>query len=193
MPGRPAWGTTEAITRASSPSKTTRPLFAVPRGDIPGVANFAKVSDTLYRGAQPTAEGFKELKRMGIRTVVSLRTTSSDRSLLAGTGMKYRRLACEPYDPDEEDLVRFLSLVRNPENQPVFVHCRQGADRTGWAVAGYRVVEQSWKPGDAFGEMKGFGHHEFFTAIRKHLLRIDPGRVRRLVEQEPAVNLDIIP
>ncbi|GAF98053.1 unnamed protein product, partial [marine sediment metagenome] len=28
----------------------------------PGLPNFHKVSDSLYRGAQPTAEGFRELK-----------------------------------------------------------------------------------------------------------------------------------
>ena len=42
------------------------PLFAKPSSDLPGLKNFAKVSDILYRGQQPTAEGMAELKKMGI-------------------------------------------------------------------------------------------------------------------------------
>src|SRR5256885_1649694 len=57
-----------------------------PRDDVPGVPNFARVSDVLYRGAQPTHEGFLELKKLGVRTVVSLRQMHSDRDMLSGTG-----------------------------------------------------------------------------------------------------------
>jgi hypothetical protein len=39
-----------------------------------GVENFAKVSRALWRGAQPTAEGFRNLEAAGANTVVSLRT-----------------------------------------------------------------------------------------------------------------------
>ncbi|MHC4213170.1 MAG: hypothetical protein ACYSWP_07365 [Planctomycetota bacterium] len=41
--------------------------------ETPGVKNFHKVSDQLYRGAQPTAEGMVKLKNMGVKTIVSLR------------------------------------------------------------------------------------------------------------------------
>lgn len=35
--------------------------------------NFQKVDDYVYRGAQPTNSGFKDLAGCGIRTVVDLR------------------------------------------------------------------------------------------------------------------------
>ena len=34
--------------------------------DLPGCGNLYKVSGTLYRGKQPTGEGFKELDKLGI-------------------------------------------------------------------------------------------------------------------------------
>ena len=53
------------------------------RIDLPGCPNLCKVSNTLYRGAQPTREGFERLKKLGIKTVVSLRDHHSDEELLA--------------------------------------------------------------------------------------------------------------
>ena len=41
---------------------------------LPGCKNLYRVSETLYRGAQPTAEGFKKLKKLGIKTVLNLET-----------------------------------------------------------------------------------------------------------------------
>jgi protein tyrosine/serine phosphatase len=60
-----------------------------PREDIKGLKNFAKVSDILYRGAQPTKEGFAELKKLGIKTVINLRAKHSDEELIKGLDLNY--------------------------------------------------------------------------------------------------------
>ena len=46
---------------------------------LPGVENLHKVSDKLYRGAQPIKEGMQQLKELGIKTIVNLRSFHSDR------------------------------------------------------------------------------------------------------------------
>jgi len=46
---------------------------------------FFPVTTNLYRGAQPTAEGVKQLKLLGIRTVINLRAFHSDKDKVAGT------------------------------------------------------------------------------------------------------------
>ena len=46
--------------------------------DRPGLPNLHQVSDTLYRGAQPTVEGMGELKKLGVKTVISLRAHHND-------------------------------------------------------------------------------------------------------------------
>ena len=56
---------------------------------LKGVPNLHKVSDRLYRSAQPTAEGMKNLKGMGIETIVSLRSFHSDRDEIGYTGLAY--------------------------------------------------------------------------------------------------------
>ena len=96
---------------------TTRPSTQ-PRNDIPGLPNFAKVSDGLYRGAQPTAEGFDRLKKMGVKTVVNLRSFSSDRSELKGTGLRYAHIYCKAWHPEDEDTLEFLKIAKRPRQPP---------------------------------------------------------------------------
>jgi len=154
--------------------------LATPRNDIPGLPNFAKVSDQLYRGAQPTAEGFAALKAMGIKTVVNLRALHSDRKLLEGQGLQYVHISFKPWNPEEEDFVKFLHVVINPDYQPVFVHCQHGADRTGIMVALYRVAELGWEPGRALEELPNFGFHEIWDDLREHFLELD---IRKLKDK----------
>jgi hypothetical protein len=53
---------------------------------LKGVGDFAAVTPTLYRGSQPTHEGFKELAKMGIKIVVDVRGTKRD-----GEGKEVRK------------------------------------------------------------------------------------------------------
>ena len=152
--------------------------LAMPRNDIPGLPNFARVSDKLYRGAQPTAEGFAALKDMGINTVVNLRAAHSDKNLLEGQGLQYVHISFKPWHPEEEDFVKFLSVVTNPDYQPVFVHCQHGADRTGIMVALYRVTELGWEPGHALEELPNFGFHEVWDDLKEHFLELDVAKLK---------------
>jgi hypothetical protein len=44
-------------------------------GELIGVPNFQKVNDGVYRGAQPTDLGFRNLAGLGIKTIIDLRLT----------------------------------------------------------------------------------------------------------------------
>ena len=141
-------------SRPSTPPSRTWP----PPCDncIAGVENFAKVSPALWRGAQPSAEGFRNLAAAGAKTVVSLRDQHDDWPLLAGTQLKYLRIPEHAWDPDEAQLVLFLKILEDPKNWPVFVHCAEGRDRTGYSVATYRMVVENWPVDDALHEMFDF-------------------------------------
>ena len=143
--------------------------------------NFHRVSDALYRGAQPTsAEGFRHLQEMGIKTVVNLRSAHSDRKLLAGTDLAYESIDMKAWHAEDEDVVRFLKIVTDPDRQPVFVHCQHGADRTGTMCAIYRIVVQGWDKEDAIREMTqgGFGYHPIWTNLPKYLRTLDVQAIR---------------
>jgi protein tyrosine phosphatase (PTP) superfamily phosphohydrolase (DUF442 family) len=152
---------------------------------IAGVPNFAKVSDALWRGAQPTREGFRNLEAAGVKTIVNLRHTHDDLPMLAGTKLKYLWLPEQPGFPQEEDLVIFLKVIENPANQPVFVHCKEGKDRTGYMVAAYRIIVQDWTADDAIHEMFDFHYNTIFFENPIFLRALDKETIRLRVKLTP--------
>jgi protein tyrosine phosphatase (PTP) superfamily phosphohydrolase (DUF442 family) len=159
--------------------------LATPTQVAPGLSNFAKVSDGLWRGAQPDARGFAELKKLGVRTVVNLRTSSSDREALAGLGLDYVELPIQPHQLEVDEVVSFLKVATDPARQPVFVHCKHGADRTGTMVAMYRIVEQGWPRERAMAELDRFGFHEIWAHLRDFLAGVDVAVIRQKVRAAP--------
>ncbi len=135
-----------------APSAARNPRWAVPL-ERPGLPNLHRVSTTLYRGAQPTREGLLELRRLGVKTVVSLRAFHGEREAVAAAGLGYERISFKVWHPEDEDLRRFLAVATDPSRQPVFVHCLRGADRTGTAVAAYRICVEGWAREEAIDEM----------------------------------------
>lgn len=128
--------------------------------------NFAKVSGDLYRGAQPDREGFKELKDMGIKTIINLRSFHFDRHFTIDLNFIHYQIPCKAWHPEEEDVKRFLEIVNEQGNSPSFVHCQHGADRTGTMVAIYRIVIQGWSYEDAIAELPKFGMHKIWIGIK---------------------------
>ena len=101
---------------ASEPATPRPELWAQPV-KLDGVPNLHKVSDNLYRSAQPTAQGMKNLKRMGIETVVNLRSFHSDRDEIGNTGLGYEHIYMKAWHPERKEIVRFLQIVTNPKRR----------------------------------------------------------------------------
>jgi protein tyrosine/serine phosphatase len=160
---------------------TTRPTNWAVRIDRPGLPNFYRVTPQLYRGAQPTPQGMAELKTMGIRTIVNLRSFHSDDDELLGVDLKQGRLHMKPWHPEDEDLINFLKVVTNTNNTPVFVHCQRGSDRTGMVCALYRIVVCGWTKKAALQEMKegGFGFSPLWNNLETHIERADIEDIKR--------------
>lgn len=125
----------------------------------PGIPNFAEVTPTLYRGAQPTTEGLETLKKMGVDIVVDMRggKREGEERAIAKLGMTHVSMPWHCPSPRDETFARFLTLVRDNPGKKIFVHCRLGQDRTGMAIASYRMSEQGWSADEAMKEMQSFG------------------------------------
>ena len=145
------------------------------RLELPGVPNLYKVSEDLYRGAQPSAEGLKQLEALGIKTVVSLRFILSDRSKIKGTRLDYEHIHMTTLFANTSDVVRFLNIVTDSNRTPVFVHCQKGIDRTGTMCAVYRIVVQGWSKEEAIEEMtKGsFAHRKVSPNLVNYIRKLD--------------------
>jgi protein tyrosine/serine phosphatase len=179
---RTAGGDGDAAASAATTAPVREAAVALSR---PGLPNAYRVSADLYRGAQPEPAGFRELERLGIRTIVNLRLAHSDEDLIQQSGVRpgalqYRPIPTGAWDADEDEVREFLRIVVDPKLRPVFVHCQHGSDRTGTMVAAYRVVVQGWSKPEAVDEMRGgpFGFHEVFANLPRFLREMDVAKLR---------------
>lgn len=174
--------------------RSAGPVADIGTAPLPGIPAFAKVSPVLYRGDQPEGrEAFAELKRRGIKTIICLRTLDYDRSDMAGLGLRYLHLSVKPGHPEDEDVALFLLAVCDPANQPVFVHCRQGVDRTGIMVAAYRIMVEGWSNRRALAEMEATGFHEGFLTFARYIKHMDRVRLRRQIDVSPSPRVEVLP
>jgi protein tyrosine/serine phosphatase len=139
---------------------------------IAGVPNFHQVNETLYRGAQPSAAGFGGLARIGVKTIIDLRSNGDSRSraeqkAVEGVGMRYIAVPLGGYSaPSDDQVAKLLALITGNASGPVFIHCRRGADRTGTIIACYRINHDHWDNQKALNEAKSFGMS--WTEIAMH-------------------------
>jgi protein tyrosine/serine phosphatase len=88
--------------------------------------------------------------------------------------------------------VSFLKVVNDPANQPVFVHCWQGSDRTGMMVLSYRVSQQGWTVEDAIKELPNFGFHPVWKSIREYVANFNTARVLKKLAEAKAVRIETV-
>lgn len=124
--------------------------------------NFFKVNDHIYRGGQPKPEGFAELKKLGVATVIDLRDNDDnalkEKALVEKTGMRFVNFPLGNWArPDAKDIEKILAEINAAANQPVFVHCKRGSDRTGTVIAVYRMTHDGWDAKRAGDEAERFG------------------------------------
>ena len=130
-----------------------------------GIKNFAQVTPKLYRGGQPGIAGARSLKKTGIDIVVDMRggLNKREKATVQELGMQYISIPWHCPFPSDKPFATFLKLIQENPEKKIFVHCRLGNDRTGMAVAAYRMAEQGWSADEAMNEMKVFGftygHH----------------------------------
>jgi len=137
---------------------------------LPGLKNVGRVSPMIFRGAQPAPEGYTTLKKMGIRTVLNLRTSGSEKKQVEAAGMRSVEISIKmSVDVTREKIDRIVAIMADPANQPVFVHCKLGKDRTGIVVAAYRMKVEGWPLNLAESEMESFGFNGIWINLKSFI------------------------
>jgi protein tyrosine/serine phosphatase len=156
-----------------------------------GVENFATVEggpNPIYRGGQPTREGFERLAQpdLKVATIIDLRDDPVDgvEETVKSLGMKYLRIGTNAGTVDKEKIREFLKAVATAAaTGPVFIHCRQGRDRTGLEVAMYRILVQGWTRERAIAELREHGYNRFwFPGIERYVQTFDAGDFKDVVK-----------
>jgi tyrosine-protein phosphatase SIW14 len=132
-----------------------------------GLSNFGEVTPNLYRGGQPGADGLKTLQKMGVSIVIDMRGSRSEHEQKAveELGMEYVSIPWHCPFPSDHAFAKFLKLIEQNPGQKIFVHCRLGNDRTGMAIASYRMAEEGWSADEAMKEMQLFGYRGIHRVI----------------------------
>jgi protein tyrosine phosphatase (PTP) superfamily phosphohydrolase (DUF442 family) len=170
-----------AWAAGADPLPAQRPKTWAQPVQLAGVPDLYRISDQLYRGNQPSPEGMENLKKLGIKTIINLRSFHSDRDEIGVTGLAYEHIYMKPWHPEVEDLVRFLKIVTDPKRTPAFVHCHYGADRTGTVIAVYRIAVQGWSKAEAIREMTqgGFGVHSIWSNLPRWIEKLNIDDLKR--------------
>jgi tyrosine-protein phosphatase SIW14 len=134
---------------------------ALNAGEKPGaLENYQDVNAALCRGAQPSEDGFRELAKLGVQTVVDLRggagRSSKEAEIVKSLGMKYVNVPLDGYQaPTAQEVSQVMAVLNDSNAGKIFVHCRRGADRTGTILALYRIQHDHWSNQQALDEAKG--------------------------------------
>jgi protein-tyrosine phosphatase len=143
------------------------------------IDNFGQVSDTYYRGAQPEGPDYADLAALGVKTIIDLQEDgdTDEPAEAQRAGLHYVKIAMNTHVvPTPAQLEQFLSIVNDPAQQPVYVHCAGGHHRTGVMTAVYRMTKAGWTGAQAFAEMKkyGFGADWLHPEFKKFVLAYVP-------------------
>ena len=136
-----------------------------------GIVNFGKVSERLYRGAQPNAAAMKALQALGIKTIVNLRMPGDvwkpEATEANSLGILYTNVPFRGFGRPSPDQVNQVLDMIDSLPGPVFIHCQHGCDRTGTVIACYRIRHDNWSRENAMKEAGVHGMSWFERGMRK--------------------------
>ena len=145
----------------------------------PHVRNFGALNDHLYRGAAPSPVALEELRALGVKVVLDLRTkgdgTAAESVQVHNLGLKYVNVPLGAWSaPKRAQLEPILAYLFHSETEPVFIHCRRGKDRTGTVIACYRIQHDNWTNQRALEEAEKYGISFAERSMRAYILDFTP-------------------
>jgi tyrosine-protein phosphatase SIW14 len=124
------------------------------------IDNFGMINANYFRGAQPKGRDYADLAAVGVKAIIDLTDDdgqASEPAMARNAGIKSFKIPMSGHvPPTREQLAQFMSIVNDPANQPVYVHCVGGKHRTGVMTAAYRMLNEGWNASQAFSEMKSY-------------------------------------
>eukprot|EP00903_Cladosiphon_okamuranus_P008219 g7912.t1 len=125
--------------------------------------NFSMVDAGIYRSSFPMKKHFPFLRKLGLRTILTLvieELPPANLDFVQAHGIRLVQIGVEgnkepfKYIPLEE--VRFaVREMSDPNNHPMLVHCNKGKHRTGCIIGCFRRT-QGWAVSSIFEEYTHF-------------------------------------
>jgi len=135
---------------------------------------FHRVDPDYMRGAVPARGGPELLLKLGVKTILDLRSSYDRTPAVAAEaerlGLGYHWLPLSVWDPPiDAQTAEFLSVVTDKSLVPVFVFCADGLNRTGEMTAVYRMARDQWSVEEAIKEMDDAGFSPYYYSLRNYV------------------------
>jgi protein tyrosine phosphatase (PTP) superfamily phosphohydrolase (DUF442 family) len=135
---------------------------------------FHRVDENYVRGSQPLRGGIGTLTRLGVKTLVDLRSiydhTDDVKVAAEAAGLGYEWVPMSVWNPPtDEEANRFVSVVTDTTKGPFFVFCADGLNRIGEMTAIYRVAHSNWSVEKALDEADELGFNPYYYTLRSYV------------------------
>lgn len=150
-----------------------------------GISTAIQATEGIYRGPRPLDLGeLNKLKDQRIKSILNLQggdllskyakiiaryepgesdlKINEEKENSLKIGLQFVHLPLNSLDPinsnEDKQIDEALAYISDKENQPVYIHCEHGKDRTGMIVALYKVKYEGMDPTEAYQEWVKLGH-----------------------------------
>jgi uncharacterized protein (TIGR01244 family) len=138
-------------------------LAQVTKPTVTGVTNFAKLDTTIACAGATTPQAVAELKKMGYASIINLRESSeqgaevdAETAAAKEAGITFIHIPMNRTTADPAVADKFLQAIREPANNPAFVHCGSGNRAAAmWMIK--RMVVDGWDAERAGTEAAALG------------------------------------
>jgi uncharacterized protein (TIGR01244 family) len=135
----------------------------VTKEEVPGIRNLSRLETTVACAGATEIEAIPNVKKMGFVSMINLRQASEPGANVAqsetaakAAGLKYIHIPMDAAAPDPTVADRFLDAIKQPGNQPAYIHCAS-ANRAAamWFIK--RVQVDRWESDRAMKEAETLG------------------------------------
>jgi len=147
--------TIQTVQPSPEYAESTAPVIQEPE-------NFRKIDDKIFTGGRPTIEQIRWLKeKVGIKSIINLERWDLREGYsvnkVRAMGIEYINSPVNFIRCPADDVRKALEHIKHLIQQgkiPIYVHCKEGVDRTGFVIAAYRVMVDGWDINKAIEKWK---------------------------------------
>ena len=135
----------------------------VTKEEVPGIRNLSRLEPTVACAGATEVDAIPNVKKMGFVSMINLRQAAEPganvpqaEAAAKAAGLKYIHIPMDAAAPDPTVADRFLDAIKQPGNQPAYIHCAS-ANRAAamWFIK--RVQIDRWESDRAMKEAEALG------------------------------------